>query len=67
MIWDTLFWLWFAVVAAMFLLILSDKATIMNLFFGSVLAGMGFAKIAGERSFAQPTVSKKILGKLQKG
>jgi hypothetical protein len=66
MIWDTLFWLWFAIVAVLFLLMLSDEATAVNLLFGSVLAGMGFAKIAGERSFAQPAVSRKTLDKLRK-
>jgi len=66
MIWDKLFWSWFAASAAFFLLILSDEASTVNMFFGSVLAGLGLVKMAGEGSPPQPRVSRGILERLKK-
>jgi hypothetical protein len=68
MIWDKLFWLWFAFVTALFLAMLTEEATTLNLLFGSMLIGLGLIKLAGERSGRDRPlkVSRKILKRLEK-
>ena len=66
MIWDKLFWLWFLVSSVIFLPFLVDEPSLSGIFFGSVLAGLGLAKMAGEGSRSRPSVSSKPLDKLRR-
>ena len=61
--WDRLFWLWFAFVAVLFLLVFIEEPGTLTLAFGSLLVGLALIKLAGERS-RSPKVSRKLLRKL---
>jgi hypothetical protein len=67
MIWDRLFWLWFALTAVLALYLLYEEPTAYSIFLSSVLIGLGFLKLACERSREdRPMVSRRLIGKIRK-
>jgi hypothetical protein len=66
MIWDKLFWLWFILVAVIFLVMLTEETTTLSLLFGSMLVGLGLIKLAGERSGPGPRIRRSLLKRLRK-
>jgi hypothetical protein len=67
MIWDKIFWVWFVLLALLFLVLLTEDITSINLIFGSLLVGLALIKLAGERSRGdRPRISRKLLRKLGK-
>jgi hypothetical protein len=67
MIWDRLFWLWFAVTAALALYLLYEEPTAYSMFLSSMLIGLGLLKLACERSReGRSMVSRRLIGRLRK-
>jgi hypothetical protein len=64
MIWDKLFWLWFALTAAFAILLFAEDPSTLNLVYGSMLVGLGLIKLAGEAG--QPRIDGRILRKLRR-
>jgi hypothetical protein len=65
MIWDKIFWVWFAVAAAALICIMLLEGTPASIYFALLLAGLGFLKLA-EESKASKTISKRLLERLRK-
>lgn len=68
MIWDKIFWLWFAFVAVAVLYMLSEEVSTFNLVFGSMVIGLGLIKLASERSEKDQRllIKRRLLDKLKK-
>lgn len=64
--WDKLFWLWFALLAVLFLVLFLEEAGTLTLVFGSLLVGLALIKLAVERSARSPRVSRRLLRKLSR-
>lgn len=63
--WDRLFWLWFFLVAVLFLMLFLEEGGTLTLVLGSLLVGLALIKLAGERS-RPPRVRRRLLKKLSK-
>lgn len=63
--WDKLFWLWFALLAILFLVLSFEEAGTLTIIFGSLLVGLALIKLSGERS-RSPRVRRSLLRKLSK-
>ena len=64
MIWDRVFWLWFALSFVFLLLILASDSSLQSIYLFMLLAGLGFLKLAEECHRKEKTISKKLLEKL---
>jgi hypothetical protein len=49
MIWDKVFWAWFLFTAILILALLAEELSAMGMLGGSLLAGLGLAKLSYER------------------
>jgi len=61
-VWDSLFWMWFALTAIIMIYGMAYEFSLMTLFFGMTMIGFGFLKLSHER---KRKISSKLLEKLK--